>query len=106
VTRLIQSLDSMAEGATQEGMNGLHDFLNVPLREAGDIDSSEMFVVMKARSHWTLLPTRMRRAWSQRPGESGLHARDDRSRGEDDFMFRSVVRVCFSFWGYLGVLMC
>jgi len=59
--------DIMAEIATEEGMNGLYDFLNVSLREVGGINSSEMFVVMKARNRWTLLPTSMRRAWADRP---------------------------------------
>lgn len=56
--------DIMAEVATEEGMNGLYDFLNVSLREVGGINSSEMFVVMKARNRWTLLPTSMRRSWT------------------------------------------
>lgn len=61
--------DIMAEVATEEGMNGLYDFLNVSLREVGGINSSEMFVVMKARNRWTLLPTSMRRAWTERSQE-------------------------------------
>jgi Lrp/AsnC family transcriptional regulator for asnA, asnC and gidA len=60
--------DIMAEVATDEGMNGLYDFLNVSLREVGGINSSEMFVVMKAKNRWTLLPTSMRRAWIGGPG--------------------------------------
>jgi Lrp/AsnC family transcriptional regulator for asnA, asnC and gidA len=63
--------DIMAEVATEEGMNGLYDFLNVSLREVGGINSSEMFVVMKAKNRWTLVPTSMRRAWSERLEESG-----------------------------------
>jgi Lrp/AsnC family transcriptional regulator, regulator for asnA, asnC and gidA len=58
--------DIMAEVATEDGMSGLYDFLNVSLREVGGINSSEMFVVMKARNRWTLLPTSLRRAWSER----------------------------------------
>ena len=61
--------DIMAEVATEEGVNGLYDFLNVSLREVGGINSSEMFVVMKAKNRWTLMPTSMRRAWTERPGE-------------------------------------
>ena len=61
--------DIMAEVATEEGMDGLYDFLNASLREVGGINSSEMFVVMKAKNRWTLLPTSMRRAWTERPGE-------------------------------------
>ncbi len=59
--------DIMAEVVTGDGMNGLYDFLNLSLREVGGINSSEMFVVMKARNKWMLLPTSMRRAWSERP---------------------------------------
>jgi len=59
--------DIMAEVATEEGMNGLYGFLNVSLREVGGVNSSEMFVVMKARNRWTLLPTSMRRAWMAPP---------------------------------------
>ena len=61
--------DVMAEVATEEGMNGLYDFLNVSPREVGGTSSSEMFVVMKATNRWTLLPTSLRRAWNGRPGE-------------------------------------
>jgi Lrp/AsnC family transcriptional regulator for asnA, asnC and gidA len=57
--------DIMAEVATEEGMNGLYDFLNVSVREVGGINSSEMFVVMKAKNRWTLLPISMRRAWTE-----------------------------------------
>ncbi len=63
--------DIMAEIATEEGMNGLYDFLNVSLREVGGINSSEMFVVMKARNRWTLLPSSMRRGWADRPPNGG-----------------------------------
>jgi Lrp/AsnC family transcriptional regulator for asnA, asnC and gidA len=59
--------DIMAEVATEEGTNGLYDFLNVSVREVGGINSSEMFVVMKAKNRWTLLPISMRRAWTERP---------------------------------------
>ncbi len=57
--------DIMAEVATEEGMNGLYDFLNISLREVGGINSSEVFVVMKARNRWTLLPTSLRRSWCE-----------------------------------------
>ena len=50
-------------------MNGFYDFLNVSLREVGGINCSEMFVVMKAKNRWTLLPTSMRRAWTERSGK-------------------------------------
>ena len=61
--------DIMTEVATEVGMNGFYDFLNVSLREVGGINCSEMFVVMKAKNRWTLMPTSMRRAWTERPGE-------------------------------------
>jgi len=56
--------DIMAEVVTEDGMQGLYDFLNVSLREVGGINASEMFVVMKARNHWMLLPEGLRRAWT------------------------------------------
>ena len=62
--------DIMTEVATEEGMNGLYDFLNVSLREVGGINSSEMFLVMKAKNRWTLMPTSMRRAWIERPADA------------------------------------
>lgn len=55
--------DIMAEVVTMDGMNGLYDFLNISLREVGGINSSEVFVVMKARNKWLLLPTSLRRSW-------------------------------------------
>jgi hypothetical protein len=35
----------------------------------GGINSSEMFVVMKTKNRWTLLPISMWRAWTERLGE-------------------------------------
>jgi Lrp/AsnC family transcriptional regulator, regulator for asnA, asnC and gidA len=61
--------DIMAEIATEDGVTGLYDFLNMSLREVGGINSSEVFVVMKSANHWTLLPTSMRRAWKQPSAE-------------------------------------
>jgi Lrp/AsnC family transcriptional regulator, regulator for asnA, asnC and gidA len=55
--------DIMAEIATEDGVTGLYDFLNVSLREVGGINSSEVFVVMKSSNRWTLLPRSMRRTW-------------------------------------------
>jgi len=55
--------DIMAEVVTESGMTGLYDFLNVSLREVGGINSSEVFVVMKACGRWTLLPEAVRRSW-------------------------------------------
>lgn len=59
--------DIMAEIATEEGVPGLYDFLNVSLRDVGGINASEVFVVMKSRNRWTLPPTSMRRAWTGPP---------------------------------------
>ena len=59
--------DIMAEIATEDGVQGLYDFLNVSLRDVGGINSSEVFVVMKSSNRWTLLPTSMRRAWLEPP---------------------------------------
>jgi Lrp/AsnC family transcriptional regulator for asnA, asnC and gidA len=61
--------DIMAEVVTEDGMQGLYDFLNVSLREVGGINASEMFVVMKARNHWMLLPEGLRRAWTAATGQ-------------------------------------
>jgi len=61
--------DILAEIATEDGVRGLYDFLNLSLREVGGINSSEMFVVMKSRDRWTLLPSPMRRTWMGTPSE-------------------------------------
>ena len=66
--------DIIAEVVTTTGMSGLYDFLNISLREVGGINSSEMFVVMKARNKWMLLPESLRRAWS-RNGQGRAGAR-------------------------------
>ena len=55
--------DIIVEVVTGDGMAGLYDFLNESLRRVGGISRSEMFVVMKARNKWTLLPPGMRRTW-------------------------------------------
>ena len=55
--------DILAEVVTESGMSGLYDFLNVSLREVGGINASEMFVVMKARDRWTVLPASLQDAW-------------------------------------------
>jgi Lrp/AsnC family transcriptional regulator, regulator for asnA, asnC and gidA len=61
--------DIFAEVVTEKGMSGLYDFLNVSLRDVGGINASEMFVVMKARRRWTVLPPALRDTWSR--GGSG-----------------------------------
>jgi Lrp/AsnC family transcriptional regulator for asnA, asnC and gidA len=64
--------DIMAEVVTEDGMNGLYDFLNVSLREVGGINASEMFVVMKARDRWIVLPKALRQKWGgAAAGEAG-----------------------------------
>lgn len=60
--------DIMAEVVTEDGMNGLYAFLNVSLREVGGISASEMFVVMKARNRWTVLPRSLRESWTRGVG--------------------------------------
>ncbi len=45
-------------------MTGLYNFLSESLGRVGGISGSEMFVVMKARNKWTLLPAGMRNAWA------------------------------------------
>ena len=62
--------DIMAEVVTDQGMNGLYDFLNVSLRDVGGINASEMFVVMKARDRWTVLPRGLRQTWGGHVGGS------------------------------------
>ena len=59
--------DIMAEVVTEDGMQGLYDFLNVSLREVGGITASEMFVVMKAHNRWMVLPEGLRQAWTAPP---------------------------------------
>ena len=60
--------DIMAEIATEDGVSGLYDFLNLSLREVGGINSSEMFVVMKSTNRWVLLPASLRRQWGEQAG--------------------------------------
>lgn len=55
--------DIIVEVTTEEGIAGLYEFLSVSLHNVGGIRSSEMFVVMKARNKWMLLPFGMRRTW-------------------------------------------
>jgi Lrp/AsnC family transcriptional regulator, regulator for asnA, asnC and gidA len=61
--------DIMAEVVTTSGMSGLYDFLNISLRQVGGINSSEVFVVMKARNKWMLLPRSLRQTWATAGGE-------------------------------------
>jgi Lrp/AsnC family transcriptional regulator for asnA, asnC and gidA len=61
--------DIIVEVATQDGMGGLYRFLTQSLQTVGGIQSSEMFVVMKARRKWSLLAPAMRRRWGRTSGE-------------------------------------
>ena len=61
--------DIIVEVVTDEGMTGLYNFLSSSLGRVGGISSTEMFVVMKARNKWTLLPAGMRAAWAGRGAE-------------------------------------
>ncbi len=56
--------DILTEVVTEDGVNGLYDFLNVSLRAVGGINASEMFVVMKSRRRWIVPPASLRRTWS------------------------------------------
>jgi Lrp/AsnC family transcriptional regulator for asnA, asnC and gidA len=60
--------DIIAEVVTTDGMNGLYEFLNASLQKLGGIQSSEMFVVMKAANKWLLLPPAMTQAWTRANG--------------------------------------
>ena len=57
--------DIIVEVATQDGMAGLYRFLTQSLQTVGGIQSSEMFVVMKARRKWSLLAPAMLRRWGR-----------------------------------------
>jgi len=63
--------DIIAEVVTTDGMNGLYEFLNASLQKLGGVQSSEMFVVMKASHKWMLLPRAMTQVWiSENGGQS------------------------------------
>lgn len=57
--------DIIVEVATEDGMAGLYRFLTQSLEVVGGIQSSEMFVVMKAHRKWTHLAPGMVAAWSR-----------------------------------------
>ncbi|MGO8683633.1 MAG: Lrp/AsnC family transcriptional regulator [Thermoleophilia bacterium] len=57
--------DIIVEVVTTEGMSGLYAFLNESLQQVGGIQSSEMFVVMKARHKWIQPPSGLRRRWRE-----------------------------------------
>jgi len=59
--------DIIVEVATEDGMPGLYRFLTQSLQTVGGIQSSEMFVVMKARRKWSLPAPDMRKRWAH-PG--------------------------------------
>lgn len=64
--------DIMAEVVTEDGVNGLYDFLNTSLRSVGGINASEMFVVLETRNKWMRLPPGLRRSWL-RPAGAPAH---------------------------------
>jgi Lrp/AsnC family transcriptional regulator, regulator for asnA, asnC and gidA len=61
--------DIIAEVVTTEGMSGLYAFLNESLQKLGGVQSSEMFVVMKASHKWMLLPPSMSATWARPAGD-------------------------------------
>ena len=60
--------DIIAEVVSTDGMNGLYDFLNASLQKLGGVQSSEVFVVMKASHKWMLVPRAMSQAWTRANG--------------------------------------
>ena len=57
--------DVMLEVTTTDGMQGLYSFLNEKLNLIGEIQSSETFVVMRAKRKWSLLPEGLKKAWGK-----------------------------------------
>jgi Lrp/AsnC family transcriptional regulator for asnA, asnC and gidA len=81
--------DIIVEVMTEDGISGLYNFLSDSLGRVGGISSSEMFVVMKARNKWSLLPAGLRRAWTansrdQRAWASGHRRRPRPERRDGD----------------------
>lgn len=72
--------DIMAEVVTEDGVNGLYDFLNTSLRSVGGISASEMFVVLETRNKWMRLPPGLLRSWL--PPVGGPTEMRPRLRGE------------------------
>ena len=60
--------DIIAEVVTADGMNGLYEFLNASLQKLGGVESSEVFVVMKASDKWLLVPRAVASAWTRANG--------------------------------------
>jgi Lrp/AsnC family transcriptional regulator, regulator for asnA, asnC and gidA len=66
--------DVIAEVVTEDGMVGLYRFITESLHQVGEVRSSEMFVVMKARNKWMTLPRGMREQWLTARGRAeGQH---------------------------------
>ncbi len=61
--------DIIAQVVTADGMNGLYEFLNASLQKLGGVESSEVFVVMKATDKWLVVPPAMAAAWTRGNGE-------------------------------------
>jgi len=52
--------DIIVEVISSHGMTGLYQFLTVDLPKVGGIQSSESFIVMKAKKKWILLHEKMK----------------------------------------------
>ncbi len=63
--------DIIAQIVTADGMNGIYEFLNASLQKLGGVQSSEVFVVMKAADKWLVVPPAMAAAWTRANGSHG-----------------------------------
>jgi Lrp/AsnC family transcriptional regulator for asnA, asnC and gidA len=63
--------DIIAQIVTADGMNGIYEFLNASLQKLGGVQSSEVFVVMKAADKWLVVPPAMAAAWTRGNGSQG-----------------------------------
>jgi Lrp/AsnC family transcriptional regulator for asnA, asnC and gidA len=63
--------DIIAQVVTADGMNGIYEFLNASLQKLGGVESSEVFVVMKAADKWLVVPPAMATAWTRANGAQG-----------------------------------
>jgi len=63
--------DIIAQVVTADGMKGIYEFLNASLQKLGGVQSSEVFVVMKAADKWLVVPPAMAAAWTRANGSQG-----------------------------------